>query len=221
MTNIVDAGSAAQAAFLIAQGTRIVNGVRVPQFQLNGFSPFFFQPYPQFTGALNVIDNNDHSRYNALEVQFSRRFTTASASSSATRWPRAMDTRSFDPALTLLGRSAAGTAATFLSSNTPFDIRDRELNYARSDFDRRHAFQGYFLCELPFGRGRAYWNDLHPVLDRVIGGWELAGIIQVYSGRPFTVYSASTAVSQVVQTPASCNDCTPDMGSITLSSSRA
>ena len=217
-TNIVDAGSAAQAAFLIAQGTRIVNGVRTPQFQINGFSPFFFQPFPQFVGALNVLDNGDHSRYDALEVQFSRRFNHGVAFQVSYTLAKSMDTRSFDPALTLLGRSAAGTAATFLSSNTPYDIRDREANYARSDFDRRHALQGYFVAEFPFGRGRAYWNDLHPVLDRVIGGWELAGILQYYSGRPFTVLSGISAVSQVVQAPASCNNCSANMGSIQLSS---
>lgn len=215
-TNIVDAGSAAQAAFLIAQGTRIVNGVRVPQFQLNGFSPFFFQPFPQFVGALNVIDNGDHSRYDALEVQFSRRFDRVGFQLSYTL-AKSKDTRSYDPALTLLGRSAAGPTATFLSSNTPYDIRDRDANYARSDFDRRHALQGYFVAELPFGRGRAYWNDLHPVLDRVIGGWELAGILQLYSGRPFTVLSGISAVSQVVQAPASCNNCSSNMGRIQLS----
>jgi hypothetical protein len=216
-TNIVDAGSAAQAAFLIAQGTRIVSGVRTPQFQINGFSPFFFQPFPQFVGALNVLDNGDHSRYDALELQFSRRFNHGVAFQLSYTLAQSKDTRSFDPALTLLGRSAAGTAATFLSSNTPYDIRNREANYARSDFDRRHAVQGYFVAEFPFGRGRAYWNDLHPVLDRVIGGWELAGILQLYSGRPFTVLSGIAAVSQVVQAPASCNNCSANMGSIQLS----
>jgi hypothetical protein len=220
VTNIVDAGSAAQAAFLIAQGNRIVNGTRTAQFVINGFSPFFFQPFPQFVGALNVLDNNDRSRYNALEVQFSRRFTRGLAFQLSYTLAKSEDTRSYDPALTLIGRSAAGTTATFLSSNTPYDVRDRELNWARSDFDRRHALQGYFVYELPFGRSRSFWNDLHPVLDRVIGGWELAGIIQRYSGRPFTVLSGVATVSQVVQAPASCNGCSPDMGSIQVVNGR-
>jgi hypothetical protein len=220
VTNIVDAGSVAQAAFLIAQGTRVVSGVRRPQFEINGFSPFFFQPFPQFVGALNVLDNNDRSRYNALEFQVSRRFTRGVAFQLSYTLAKSEDTRSYDPALTLIGRSAAGTTATFLSSNTPYDIRNREANYARSDFDRRHAIQGYFAVELPFGRGRSYWNNLNPVLDRVIGGWELAGILQRYSGRPFTVLSGVATVSQVVQAPASCNGCSPDMGRIVLVNGR-
>jgi hypothetical protein len=220
VTNIVDAGSVAQAAFLITQGTRIVSGVRTPQFQINGFSPFFFQPFPQFTGALNVLDNNDHSRYDALEIQFSRRFNRGVGFQISYTMAKSMDTRSFDPALTLLGRSAAGTAATFLSSNTPYDIHNREANYARSDFDRKHALQGYFAAELPFGHGRTYLNNLNPVLDRVVGGWELAGILQLYSGRPFTVLSGISSVSQVVQSPASCNRCSPGMGGMQLFNGR-
>lgn len=66
--NIVDAGSVAQATFLVTQGTRTVGGVLTPQFVINFFNRFFFQLYPQFAGGVNVIDNNDRSRYNALEV---------------------------------------------------------------------------------------------------------------------------------------------------------
>lgn len=37
------------------------------------------------------------------------------------------------------------------ASSTPFDLRDRSLNYTWSDFDRRHVFQGTYTYELPFG----------------------------------------------------------------------
>ncbi len=217
-TNIVDAGSVAQAAFLVAQAGRTGNAR--PNFEVNGFSPFFFQPYPQFSGALNVLDNNDRSRYNALEVQFSRRYDAGFAFQASYTLAKSEDTRSYDPALTLLGRSAAGTTATFLSSNTPFNVRDRDANWAPSDFDRTHAVQGYFTLDLPFGRGRRWGSDMHPALNHLVGGFELAGIMRWYSGRPFTVYSGTSSVSQVVQSPASCNGCTPDMGRIVLEGGR-
>ncbi|HEX7177722.1 MAG TPA: carboxypeptidase regulatory-like domain-containing protein [Pyrinomonadaceae bacterium] len=205
-TNIVDAGSAAQAAFLARLNNRFVT---------NGFSPFFFQPFPQFTGAVNVIDNNDRSRYNALEVQLSRRFTRGVGFQVSYTLAKSEDTRSFDPALALANRGTAQSGA-----NTPFDIRNRELNYARSDFDRRHAIQGYFTWDLPFGQGRRWMSDAGPVADRILGGFELAGIVRLYSGRPFTIYSGINSVSQVNQSPVSCNGCTPDMGRIVLEGGR-
>jgi hypothetical protein len=146
----VDAGSAAQAAFLVTQGTRTVSGVLTPQFQINGFSPFFFQSFPQYTGAVNVIENNDRSRYNALEVQFSRRFIRGLAFQVSYTLAKSEDTRSYDPAFAVANRGTAQSAA-----NTPFNLNNRDYNYAPSDFDRRHSLQGYFAAELPCSRPRA------------------------------------------------------------------
>jgi hypothetical protein len=213
-SNLVAGGSVAQAAFLIAQG---VQGSFAPQpavnnLVANGFSPFYFQAYPQFTGAVNVIDSNDRSRYNALEIQVSRRSSKGFAFQASYTLAKSEDTRSFDPALTLLTRGGTGQSA----ANTPFDIHNRDLNYARSDFDRRHALQGYALYELPFGKGRHWGSGWNRVTDFLLGGANVAGVMRLYSGRPFTVFSGSGTLSQVVFTPASCNDCSPDMGSLVL-----
>jgi len=125
---------------------------------------------------------------------------------------KSQDTRSFDPALTLLTRGGTGQSA----ANTPFDIHNRNLNYARSDFDRRHALQGYALYELPFGKGRRWGKEWNRVTDFFLGGANIAGVLRWYSGRPFTVFSGAGTLSEVVFTPASCNGCTPDLGGITL-----
>ncbi|HEX8188769.1 MAG TPA: hypothetical protein VF586_10475, partial [Pyrinomonadaceae bacterium] len=214
-TNIVDAGSVAQAAFLVTQGTRTVNGVLTPQFQINGFSPFFFQPFPQYVGGVNVIENNDRSRYNALEVQFSRRFIRGLAFQVSYTLAKSEDTRSYDPAFAVANRGFVQSGA-----NTPFDLSNRDYNYAPSDFDRRHSLQGYFAAELPFGRGKRFLGGANGLVDRLVGGFELAGILTYTSGRPFTVYSGVNSVSQVVQSPVSCNGCTRDMGGIVLEGGR-
>ena len=213
--NIVDAGSVAQAAFLVTQGTRTVSGALTPQFQINGFGPFFFQPYPQFAGAVNVIENNDRSRYNALEVQFSRRANRGVGFQLSYTLAKSEDTRSYDPAFAVANRGFVQSAA-----NTPFDLRNRDYNYAPSDFDRRHSLQGYFAAELPFGRGKRFLKDANGLVNHLVGGFELAGILTYTSGRPFTVYSGINSVSQVVQSPTSCNGCTSDMGSIILEGGR-
>ena len=216
-SNLVAAGAVAQAAFIIAQsvqGQFMPLAVRgLPTLTTNGFSPFYFQPYPQFTGAVNVIDSNDRSRYNALEIQVSRRASKGLAFQASYTLAKSEDTRSFDPALTLLTR---GGATGQSAANTPFDINNRDLNYARSDFDRRHALQGYVLYELPIGKGRRWGGNWGRTADFLLGGFNVAGVMRRYSGRPFTVFSGSNTLSQVVFTPASCNDCSPDFGGMTL-----
>ena len=216
-SSLVAGGGVAQAAFIIAQsvqGTFMPAAVRgLPTLTTNGFSPFYFQPYPQFTGAVNVIDSNDYSRYNALEIQISRRSSKGLAFQASYTLAKSEDTRSFDPALTLLTR---GGATGQSAANTPFDINDRDLNYARSDFDRRHALQGYVIYELPIGKGRRWGTDWGGTTDFLLGGFNVSGVMRRYSGRPFTVFSGSNTLSQVVLTPASCNDCSPDLGGTTL-----
>jgi len=214
-SNLVAGGSVAQAAFIIAQSTQ-GNFTAQPgavTLTTNGFSPFFFQPYPQFTGAVNVIDSNDRSRYNALEIQVSRRSSKGLAFQASYTLAKSEDTRSFDPALTLLTR---GGATGQSAANTPFDINNRDLNYARSDFDRRHALQGYVLYELPFGKGRRWGASWSRTTEILLGGVNVSAVMRRYSGRPFTVFSGSNTLSQVVFTPASCNGCSPDLGSMTL-----
>jgi len=212
VTNIVDAGGVANAAAFIMAGTRSGQST-IPVFQANGFSPFFFQAYPQFSGGVNVLENNDRSRYNGLEIQFSRRMNQGFGFQIAYTLAKSEDTRSFDPTFAVANRGTAQSAA-----NTPFDINNRELNYARSDFDRRHALQGYFTSELPFGRGKRFLSDANGLVNHLVSGFELAGIVRWYSGRPFTIYSGINTLSNVLQTPASCNNCTSDMGNISLSS---
>jgi len=208
--NIVDAGGVANATAFINLGRRSSN-TAVPVFQANGFSPFLFQPFPQFSGAVNVLDNNDESHYNALEIQISRRARGGLGYQASYTLAKSTDTRSFDPTFAIANRGNAQSSA-----NTPFDIRDRKRNLARSDFDRRHSLQGYFTYELPFGRGRRFLADSNGFVDRLVGGFELAGIVRLYSGRPFTIYSGLNTFSNVLQSPVSCNGCTSDMGTVLL-----
>ena len=217
-TNLVAAGAVAQAAFIIAQSTQGSFAATPGAVTLiaNGFSPFYFQTYPQFTGAVNVIDNNDRSRYNALEIQMSRRAAKGFAFQGSYTLAKSEDTRSFDPAFTLITRGGTGQSA----GNTPFDINNRDLNYAPSDFDRRHALQGYALYDLPIGKGRAIGNGWGKTADLLLGGFNVAGVMRWYSGRPFTVFAGSNTLSQVVFTPASCDSCSPNLGSVVLENGR-
>ena len=203
-------GSVAQAAQSLSQRTSAGQRVIVQ----NGFSPFFFQPYPQFTGGLNVIDSNDFSTYHGLELQVTRRVGRGLLMQLAYTLSKSMDTRSFDPAFTVVARTNSATNASPSAVNTPFDVRDRRLNYGRSDFDRRHALQGYAVYDLPFGRGRRFLRDAPGVVNQLVGGWEVASALVLQSGRPFTVYSGAFTLSNVVLSPANCQNCSPDMGEV-------
>ena len=52
---------------------------------------------------------------------------------------------------------------------------------------RRNAFTAYGLWRLPFGRKGDLYKDVSPVVDGIIGGWEISPVVQWQSGIPFTL----------------------------------
>ena len=136
-----------------ALGSRLQGGRTLSD--LSGLGPYFFYPYPQFLGsgsnaALSVIDSGGlvalpRAAGEARAAVPRRHSATCSATRSRSRRTRARSTRR--------SRSSA-TGSAQSASSTPFDIYDRALNYAPSDFDRRHIVQASFVTELPFGPGK-------------------------------------------------------------------
>ena len=63
--------------------------------------------------------------------------------------------------------------------------------YAVAPNDRTHRFLVNFSYDLPFGRGRRLLNSPNgpggKVLDRVVGGWTLAGTTTYWSGEPLGI----------------------------------
>jgi hypothetical protein len=223
-TNITQ-GSVAAAALVVSQRTcsstddvaaGICTSANVGRrlLDVNGF-PFFFQPFPQFTGGLNVFDSSDYSNYAGLQFIFKRRISSGLGFQFGYTLSESKDNRSWDPSL-----STVSTGSVQSASSTPFDLRDRSLNYTWSDFDRRHVFQGTYTYELPFGKGRKFLSGIPTVVDHVIGGWQMAGTVIWMSGRPFTVYSGINTVSNVVQATANCNGCSRNSGQLVLESGR-
>jgi hypothetical protein len=223
-TTALTQGSAATLALAVSQRTcqaadvtaGICTNAQLNQrlLDLNGF-PFLLQPYPQFTGGLNVFDSNDYSNYHGLQFILKRRITTGLGFQFGYTLSKSKDNRSWDPSL-----STVSTGSVQSASSTPFDLRDRKLNYTWSDFDRRHVFQGTYTYELPIGRGKGFGSDMPKILDFIIGGWQTAGTVVWMSGRPFTVYSGLNTVSNVVQSTADCSACTRNSGTLVLESGR-
>jgi hypothetical protein len=54
--------------------------------------------------------------------------------------------------------------------------RDRQLNYRRDPSIPKHRVRGNYVVDLPFGRGKLVARNAGGILDRIIGGWQLAGM---------------------------------------------
>ena len=215
----VGTGGVASAAIVVSQRTcqaadvtaGICTNGQLNQrlLDLHGFSTLL-QPYPQFTGGLNVFDSNDYSWYHGLQVIFRRRITHGLGFQFGYTLSKSMDNRSWDPSL-----STVSTGSLQSAGSTPQDNRNRNLNYTWSDFDRRHVFTGTYVWELPIGKER-WIAPSNKVVDYIVGGWQLSGTAVWESGMPFTVYSGANTLSSVVQSTANCSGCTRDIGHLLL-----
>jgi hypothetical protein len=57
-----------------------------------------------------------------------------------------------------------------------YDTRNRFLNYQRDTDVPKHRVRWNWLVDLPFGKGKALAGNSGRVLDKFIGGWQLAGM---------------------------------------------
>ncbi|HEX6895914.1 MAG TPA: TonB-dependent receptor [Bryobacteraceae bacterium] len=80
------------------------------------------------------------------------------------------------------GATGSNFATEF--GNLVCDPYNPSLDYGNTPFDRRNRFLATFLYNLPFGKGRMFLNNAGGVLDRIVGGWVLSGVVLLQSG-PF------------------------------------
>jgi hypothetical protein len=58
---------------------------------------------------------------------------------------------------------------------TDYDERNRYLNYQRATDVPKHRLKWNFLIDLPVGKGKKVLGNANNVLDKFVGGWQLAG----------------------------------------------
>lgn len=116
-------------------------------------------PFPQY-GNIAVTEYNGKSEYQSFQVQMVKRFTSSiSLNGSYTYSKEHLTDRYLNP-------------------------QDTELTEYISPFERPHRFTFSGVVELPFGKNRRIGNDWHPVVDAILGGWQLTGVYEWQSGEP-------------------------------------
>jgi hypothetical protein len=119
------------------------------------------RPYPQFN-ELNTTTNQGYSWYHSLQAQFERRFAQGFTIQGSYTFSKFME------------------AVAYLNPADPMPLE------TISDFDVPHRFVSSGIWELPFGRGKRWGNDAHPVVRGIAGGWQLSAIYTYQAGTPLS-----------------------------------
>jgi hypothetical protein len=115
-------------------------------------------------GPIDYRTNGGRSEYHSLQLSAQKRFSHRYQLQTSYTLAKAMD-----------NLQAQLNADVNNSSVYPQDPYDRDIDWARSDFDVRHVFQANFVWDLPGRDGSA-----------LLGGWQFNGIVTLRSGVPFT-----------------------------------
>ncbi|HEX6731421.1 MAG TPA: hypothetical protein VF074_15460, partial [Pyrinomonadaceae bacterium] len=76
------------------------------------------------------------------------------------------------------------TTPTTLGQQVSYGV-PRNSDRAISTFDIKHNFSSTFVYDLPFGKGRQFLADSSGLVDSVLGGWSVSGLIRLQGGQPY------------------------------------
>jgi hypothetical protein len=127
-------------------------------------------------GTADILDwaGRTKRRYNSLQMAINRPFKNGLLLKGAYTWSKAMDETDDDGWVTL-------------DWSQPSQL---SRNYALAGYDRTHNFSMGFLYDLPFAK-----SSTSPVA-MVVQNWQVNGVIQAYSGTPFSINGDNTALNQ-------------------------
>ena len=121
------------------------------------------RPYPQYNGSIGGTTNGGHSTYNALETSLEHRFSKG------------------------LYTSVAYTFSKLITSASPQNVYTYIQEKAISGSDRPHILAVAYIYELPFGRGKKFGSNMHPVVNALLGNWKGSAVQRYQSGTPIGV----------------------------------
>lgn len=134
--------------------------------------------YPYF-GEVESEVNGGIQNYEAISLQATKRFARGlQFLVNYTFAKNLSDAQGYNPT-TFATEAGGGGGATY--------VNDLMLDYGNVSFTRRSRFLGTFLYQLPFGKQGLLLKGANSVVDRIVSGWELAGVLTFQTGPFLTV----------------------------------
>jgi hypothetical protein len=182
--NEIPASALAQgAAFLTAQVANPFAG-KAPGTGLNGATvqrQQLLRPFPQF-GSINVGGNaGGTAQYFGLQSSLQKRFAAGATFTLSHTWSKLMERINFQ------------------------NPQDTELEKQIADADVTHNVGINGSYELPFGRGRKLFGSDNKIVNGIVGGWTLNGLVRLQSGMPTNFPANAEPVGSIDPIPSNQN----------------
>lgn len=145
----------------------VAAGIPIPYPGFNGTVAQALLPFPQYSYIGDLNNTSGFSEYNAGTVQLQKRFGNGFAF--------------------LVGYTVS---KNLLSGFFQANQQDTRKMLATLDTPQNLAIS--YDYELPFGHGKKVLGDAHGVVEQLVGGWEVTGIHNYFSGLPIAIATNAT-----------------------------
>lgn len=143
--------------------------------------PLTARPFPNW-GRINTRSTGASSNYQSLQINVSHRMSRGFSFDSTYTLAKNLSNNQ-GPASTSFSGESGGARASYAG--------DPNVDFGQVYGTRRHRWNTTMVYQLPFGRGRTFGNQMNPVLDAVVGGWQLSNIFLLQSGPMLSAYFPS------------------------------
>ncbi len=134
-------------------------------------------------GQVRLNETTGRANYNALQIAFQQRLSRGLSFQANYTWSKCL-TNNFG----YYGRYG-DAAASQASADVAFQQNAYDINadYGFCDHDVTNVFNGYLTYQLPFGKNRMFGKDASPVVNAVLGGWDVNAVFTVHGGFPISM----------------------------------
>jgi hypothetical protein len=162
------------------------NLAQIPSNTIGFAAAKAFSPYPLFS-KIAQESTGARSNYHALTIAANKRFSDGLQFGANYVFTKNLSS----------GQGYAPSSFASQAGGTISDPQNLNLDYGNVAFTRRQRFLTTFLYELPVGRKGLLLKDTNRVVNGVVGGWQLSGVL-LYQTGPFMTVLAPGADPQGV-----------------------
>ncbi len=132
-------------------------------------------------GQMDYKTSGGTDHYDSMQTSVQRRFAKGLTVGGQWTWAHS------------LGNTGGSNEAQ--TAQNPFNFAFDRGNNA---FDVRHSMNATALYEMPFGKGRKFLGDAHPLVDAIFGGWQMGGVVNARTGLPIDITIARNDLAYIV-----------------------
>ena len=139
-------------------------------------------PYPQFTTVNGYQDIGAISHYDSVQIRVEKRFSRSATLLLSYTGSKSMDDYS-------INNSNFGNNGQYQDASIPL-MQD---SYSLSSFDVSRNLVVSGVYSLPFGRGERFGANWNRLVDTLLGGYQLNGIVSAHNGTPLAFSANNVA----------------------------